>query len=244
MLFHVSSSILTSASRDRLRSILGEKPLDDGTFRNKVIAIPEHSGVLNILLHTFCELSMAEDLSSMEDYSTAVDRLSAYGLSPQDHIQPNKPLFSALLAQAQAHAIQVYTLAAHYELHELAVRVSAHLLSYYPPDMSDDTAVRMGGRYVCRLLKLHISLVSALRRIVLAPPVAHGASPICDPVKQQELRRAWVLAASYLVWEAKPGMRSHSMLAPHTDYNSYSDIHRRDQAGVPTAWRSPRLPIV
>lgn len=201
--------------------MLGGIALDHSIFRSGVINIPEHSGVLNIVLRTFYQLSMVEDLPSIEDLTNAVDRLSVYGLDPTDYIKPDMPLFDALLALAPKCAIQVYTLAGHYELHELAVRISPHLLSYSPSDMSDETAVRMGGRYVRLLLRLHMSMVSALKRIILSPPLAHPAGLTCGLETQQELRRAWILAASYLIWEAKPGMHSDSSHLAHNFRTSH-----------------------
>jgi hypothetical protein len=204
VLFYVNSELILKASRNSLRIVLGGLPLDHGKFREGPIDIPDRSSVLNIILHTIYRLSTAKHAPSLDDLLVAVDRLPAYGLDPKEHVQPGMPLFDILLAQAPINPIEVYALAGHFKLHDLAVRTSAHLLSYRLPDMSDALALRMGPVYLNRLMQLHMGLANELKRITLAPPPPHALRATCDFEMQRRLNRAWVLTASYLAWDSRP----------------------------------------
>ncbi len=88
-------------------------------------------------------------------------------------------------------------LAAHHDINALAVLVSGHLLSYNMRRVTEDMAERMGGRYVKRLVFLHLQRMAALKDILCVRPQAHGCG--------LDSQRAWALAAARVVDEAKPG---------------------------------------
>lgn len=210
VLFYVNSELILKASRNSLCTVLGGLPLDNSKFREGPIDLPDRSSILNVILHTIYGLSAAKHAPPVADLVAAVDRLQAYGLDPKEHVQPGLPLFDILLAQAPINPMEVYALAGHFKLHDLAVRTSAHLLSYHLPDMSDAVALRMGPVYLNRLMQLHMGLANELKRITLAPPPPHPLHPTCDFEMQRRLNRAWVLTASYLAWDSRPGRFTHS----------------------------------
>jgi hypothetical protein len=81
----------------------------------------------------------------------AVRALARYGLHTSALVAPGAPLFDAALALLPDHALDVYALAGGLDLRELAVRASAHLLSFPLSSLTDVTAEVMGASYLKRL---------------------------------------------------------------------------------------------
>jgi len=210
VLFYVNSQEIVRTSPDAFKTLLGAS-LEDKSFRHTFVDIPDHSGVLNVILHVFFDLSPARHSPALEVLETAVARMYTYGLIPSNHIIPSKPLFDLLLSHAPISPIRVYTLAAEYGLHDLAVQTSSHLLSYPLSDISDEQAKRMGAKYLRRLMTLHFTRVEELKRIILNPPPPHPATMDCDFAEQKKLSRAWALAASYLAWDSRPDLSVHAI---------------------------------
>ncbi|CAA7266448.1 unnamed protein product [Cyclocybe aegerita] len=125
--------------------------------------MPDSAAVLNIILPTMYGLSCSRNSPSLDNPEAAVDRMPSYGLVPSVVIVLGNPL-----------------LAGHHDLHALAERVSSHLLSYYLPDIMDDMTTRMGAKYLCQLMKLHLSCQDALKSIIIRPPHPHPPTQECD----------------------------------------------------------------
>lgn len=190
------------------KDILGTA-LDDEKLDSVIVDIPDSASVLNIVLHAMYRLSSAKHFPSILDLETALKRMSLYGLHPKTHISNSSPptLFDILLSQAPLYPIRVYTLAAQFDIHDLAVKSSSHLLSYTLSDLTDEIVTAMGAVYLRRLIILHISLIDTLKRIILHPPPPHPATETCDFLQQKKLSRAWALASSYLAWDSRPGAK-------------------------------------
>ena len=45
-----------------------------------------------------------------------------------------------------------------------------------------------------------------VKRLLYTSPHPHGPTPECDFTEQKKLTRAWALASSYLLWEARPDL--------------------------------------
>lgn len=208
VLFHVNSAILLKVTKQAFEPIL-RSSLQENALRAHVISIPDNSVILDILLHLFYDKSLFRPgPPSLDDLDTAVYRMNMYGLVPSSHITPSTPLFEALYSHAQVGphiAIRVYALSGQHNLLLLATRTSPHLLSYTLSDLSDDLAKRMGAKYLRRLMSLHLTRVDELKRIIIRPPHSHSPMPGCSLSDQKSLSRAWSLAASYLVWDSRPG---------------------------------------
>ncbi|KZS91267.1 hypothetical protein SISNIDRAFT_487590 [Sistotremastrum niveocremeum HHB9708] len=200
-----------------------------------IVPLSETSGAINILLHTVYAMDCSFYAPSFDDLASAVAAVSKYGflhlLNPT-RSSPTSPLSSTLapppsstlppviqliLSYAPSRPLDVYTLAARYHLHDLAVSCSPHLLSLALPVLTDEIAQEMGPVYLKRLFFLHLGRVDALKRLLLPPPHPHAPTPTCDFTEQKKLTRAWALASSYLVWDARPDMSVgalESALAP------------------------------
>ena len=202
--FYVHSHLLLAASENRFRQLLlSSQPLSDA--QDPIIHVPEHSTVLNIVLHTVYDMSCVHYSPSFAAVVTAVNRLPVYGIPPQKRILPSMPLFSLLLSHAPLYPLEVYALAASHDLYDLAVSASSHLLSFPLASLTDEMAQQIGPIYLKRLFFLHFGRSDALKRVLLPPPHQHQPTTFCDLSEQKKLTRAWALASAYLAWDARPG---------------------------------------
>jgi len=202
--FYVHSHLLIAASENGFRGLL-PAPAPSSKDRDPIITIPDNSTVLNIILHTVYDMSCAHYSPSFATLVTAVNRLPMYGIRPKVRIAPSMPLFSLLLSQAPLFPLELYALAASYDLYDLAVSTSSHLLSFPLATLTDDMAERIGPVYLKRLFFLHFGRSDALKRVLLPPPNPHAPTALCDFTEQKKLTRAWALASAYLAWDARPG---------------------------------------
>jgi len=204
VLFYISFKVVLSFCRNTFEEFLGAS-ISERRFRDAIIDIPESSAVLDIIVHSIYQISVAKHSPSFDDLETAVNRMPVYGIVPKKHITPSTPLYDLLLSHAPLHPIRVYTLAGHFNMEELAVKASGHLLSYDLSGLSDDVAKSMGAVYLRRLMSLHHDLKETLKATILQPPRLHPVIGSCDFNEQKKLSRAWALTASYLAWDSKPG---------------------------------------
>ncbi|TFK99137.1 hypothetical protein BDV98DRAFT_613522 [Pterulicium gracile] len=207
--FYVSSSTLLEASNNGFGNLVPKSNTEDP--EQQVVRTELHSNVLNVVLHAIHHISSAHYNHDIETLITAVDAMPSLGLALRRLLAPQSPLFSLLLGQAPLYPIQVYALASRYDLHDLAVPTSGHLLSYSLHQLDDTTAELMGPIYIKRLFFLHFGRMEALKRILLNPPHPHAPTPSCDFTEQKKITRAWALATAYLAWDARPDLSISSI---------------------------------
>lgn len=196
---------LLGASDNRFNSLLPAKTSRGNDDIGPMISVSEDSTVLNVVLHTIYNMSCNHYSPTVDTLISSVDALHKYGVSLPKCISPSTPLFHQILSIAPVAPMETYTLAAHYDLYDLAVRISSHLLAFPLPNLTDEHAVRMGPIYLKRLFFLHLGRIDALKRLLLPPPHPHAPTPACDFIEQKKLTRAWALASAYLAWDARPG---------------------------------------
>ncbi|KAJ3565506.1 hypothetical protein NP233_g7586 [Leucocoprinus birnbaumii] len=184
---------------------------DRSGHSDKLIAIPDHSSVLNIILHSLYGTSPAQHSPIVDMLIAAVDRMPFYDIKPKDYIVPHSPLYTLILSHAPVSPLKVYTLAGHHDLRELAVATSSHLLYYPLAELPENMAIRMGTIYLHKLMHLHMVRFRALKEILLAPPNPHAPTKYCSFEEQRGVTRAWALVAAYLAWEARADLSPHSM---------------------------------
>ncbi|KAJ7164433.1 hypothetical protein C8R46DRAFT_1099504 [Mycena filopes] len=176
-----------------------------------ILDLPEDSSVLNILLHAVYELDCAKYSPSLANLAKAVDSMHVYGISPGLTILPSTPLFILLLAHAAHAPLKLYCLAGHHGIEELAVAVSAHLLSFRLSSLTDAAAITMGPVYLKRLCLLHLGRTEALKRMLLPPPLAHSATDECGMARQRALTREWALTAARLAEDLRPDISTYAL---------------------------------
>jgi len=210
VLFYVNARVVLKTEKNAFQEFLGAS-LDEKRFRDVIIDVPESSAILDIIVHILYGISCAKHNPSFDDLEAAINRMPVYGLVPRSLIVPSSPLYELLLSHAPIYPIQIYSLAGHLGIHELAINTSSHLLSYNLAELTDDLAKRMGAKYLRRLMSLHLNLIESLKSIILQPPHPHPATPECDFFEQKKLSRAWALSASYLVWDSRPDLSIHGI---------------------------------
>lgn len=186
MQFFVHSFILSTTSRD-------------------TIQVEDDSVVLNIILHTLYNISCAPFQPSLGSLGRALDRLVFYGMEPTMYIVPPKTTFDVLASHAPYLPLELYTLAARFDLYDLALVASSHLLSLKLSSLSDEVCSRMGARYLLRLFRMHIDRLSALKDLVLVPPNLHPETSSCRARHQEAMIGEWSIVVAYLSRDASPG---------------------------------------
>ncbi|KAJ6502913.1 hypothetical protein C8R47DRAFT_1107177 [Mycena vitilis] len=208
--FYVHSDVLLDATQNGFRAML---PLHfaDISDSPSILHVPEPSSVLNVILHAIYNISCAHYSPTFETLASAVDSLPIYGINPKAAILPSTPLFTLLLSQAPLFPIDLYALAAHHDIFELAVPTSSHLLGFPLSRVSDEVAQRMGPVYLKRLIFLQLGRAEALKRVLGPLPDQHRPTPACDISSQKQLSRVWALATAGLAWDIRPDLSTHSL---------------------------------
>ncbi|CAL1701053.1 unnamed protein product [Somion occarium] len=223
--FYVHCHQVLGASENGFNSLLPPKQPKSTEDVGPIVSMPESSSVINVVLHTIYNLPCGHYSPSVETLIFAVDALKKYGIPVAKYVAPSTPLYQQVLSVAPVAPIEMYTLAAHHDLYDLAVPISSHLLAFPLPNLTDEQAVRMGPIYLKRLFFLHLGRIDALKRLLLPPPHPHAPTPTCDFAEQKKLTRAWALASAYLAWDARPDLSASSMesaLSPLGDHLSCS----------------------
>ncbi|KAJ7122323.1 hypothetical protein C8R44DRAFT_164727 [Mycena epipterygia] len=207
--FYVHSDVLLEVSENRFRAMLPISPSDGAD--PPVLHVPEPAPVLNIVLHAIYDMTCAHYSPPFDTLVRAVDSMPIYGITPKLNILPSTPLFTHLLSQAPLFPLELYALAAHHDVIDLAVPASSHLLGFPLSRLTDQVVERMGPTYLKRLFFLHFGRAEALKRVLQSPPHPHPPTASCDFNSQKPLSRAWALASSYLSWDVRPDMSTNTL---------------------------------
>ncbi|TFK73428.1 hypothetical protein BDN72DRAFT_894036 [Pluteus cervinus] len=217
VLFYADTKIIAKNSPDAFKALISatSSPSGDAEYESlgsmKIIPVQESSVILNIILHTVYGTSCAEFAPTFEALVEAVCRMPLYDISPSTHITRNTHLYFALLAYAPLYPLDLYALAGHFKIHDLAVATSSHLLSCSLSSITEEMAERIGTLYLMRLFNLHFTRCTALKDLLLAPPQLHPFTEECSFDDQKCLTRAWAFVSAYLAWDARADLSIHSM---------------------------------
>lgn len=206
--FYCHSTRLLAASDNGfnglLRAHIKHNPTDFDS--GQIHSFPDDSTVLNVVLHTIYSMSCSHYSPSHNTIQEAVAAMVRYGISLKAYIAPSSPLSSLFLANAAHNPLEIYAIAASFDLYELAASISVHLLSIPLCNITDELAIKIGPVYLRRLFFLHLGRIDALKRLLVSPPLTHEPTQECDLTDQKRVTRAWALASAYLAWDARPGM--------------------------------------
>lgn len=145
--FHTHSQRLLDASTNAFGDTLTAYAFP------RPIALPETSVVLNIVLHIIYGMSCVPYQPPFESTDAALVALIKYGV-PAVTLARSQALFQLATSYAAHRPIDVYALAAHHGLEDIAIAVSPHLLAYDVSKLSHELTIEMGSVYFSRLCRL------------------------------------------------------------------------------------------
>ncbi|KAJ2918904.1 hypothetical protein MD484_g1525, partial [Candolleomyces efflorescens] len=247
VLFYVHASTIEKASPTALPSFLS---FSTSGIKEDIIPIPEPATVLNIILHTIYQSTCAQNLPTSDDLIEAIDRLPRFGIEPSTLVRPDTPIYQLILSHAPLRAIDVYAMAAHHDLRELAEASSSHLLAYSLETLSDEMAAKMGPFYLKRLFLLHMTRTEEAKRILLQPPSFHPVTKECSFEDQRKVTRAWALGTTYLAWDVRPGLslsRIQSVFEPlvsNMECTACQNMVKKRIREVVTGWAAVKVSLL
>ncbi|KAF9045263.1 hypothetical protein BJ165DRAFT_1305849, partial [Panaeolus papilionaceus] len=203
--FYGHVNVLISRCPGAFQTLLGA-PLSNPRFRDGPIPIDIPSAEFNVIMHMLYDSSPAAHSPSFETLVQAVDRLPLLDIKAKRYILPNTPLYSQFLSFSPLKPMEIFVMAGHHDLYDLAARCSSHLLSLSLSTITDEQAERMGAIYLRRLLVLHINRIQELRTILMKVPEFHPATKGCSFTDQKAVSRAWALGSASLIWDAHPDL--------------------------------------
>ncbi|KAF5326740.1 hypothetical protein D9619_004686 [Psilocybe cf. subviscida] len=154
---------------------------------------------LNIILHALYDMSLDAYRPSPDTIATAIDIMPRLGVTVNRVVYPGCALYEYILTYTPIRPLEVYAMAAHHDVHSLAVYASAYLLNMEILSVSEDASTRMGPLYFLKLVRLHMARSDALKASLLVAPPAHPPAMVdrCTFGQQQQARQVRFRRASY-----------------------------------------------
>ncbi|TEB25358.1 hypothetical protein FA13DRAFT_1668709 [Coprinellus micaceus] len=198
--FYVQKSDIDAASTATVPAFLffaGHGADDD------VVQLPVGGQILTIILSAIYRVPRQLHSPTCDELIEAVDKMPEYALVPKELIAADNPLLHLLLAHAPLRPLDIYALAGHHGIEQLAKPTSSHLLSVSLHHITDALAARIGTTYLRRLFLLHKTRVDTLKQILSQTPRFHPQTKLCDFEAQKKLTRTWALGTTRLAWKLR-----------------------------------------
>ncbi|KAG7093199.1 hypothetical protein E1B28_006889 [Marasmius oreades] len=226
VVFYTCETTLLSVSTNSFRNLLPfPTQHGDGSINpsERILTLPEiPSSELEIILlaiHNIPRKSASNSLFDVNTLTRAIDRLPEYGISPDARITPTSQIYHLMLSCAPVHPLEVYALAAQYEIHSLAVTVSSHTLGLDLSEVSAELSRRIGSVYLLRLFQLHMGRTAELKDLLATEVGLHNPTAVCNFANQRKLKDMWNFAVASLMFFIKPDMTTgaiREMVMEHT----------------------------
>ncbi|KAK0473442.1 hypothetical protein IW261DRAFT_1569857 [Armillaria novae-zelandiae] len=239
VLFLVHRHMLADTSTNRFNTLLD-------SLRPCTI-IPETSDFLNIILHAIYGHSCSQFQPNIDTLMTAVCLFPKYGLQPKRYIHPSSPLFNDIRYQMPLLPLTTYVVSSYYELEDLAIITSGHLLTLDISTMSEETVEFINPVYLKRLFDLQQMRLDKLKRLFDAAPSPHPATPRCDFIAQKSFTRAWSLYTTRLLWDARADLtagtieRTYRTLDDHVACFDCKCALREHVKGIVIEWSEQKV---
>lgn len=201
--FFVHRNRLLSASSSRFAFLL-DPYVDQAT--SQTIQVTEDAQTLNVMLHVIYNISFHLYSPPLEILLQAIRTFEKYGLTLDMHILPGTPLFEDIVLKTPCQPLEVYLIAAEYDLFELARAASGYLLSTSLLFLPEAAILRLNVEYLSMLYNLHKLRTMVLQHLVSQPPDGHEPKFHCGFSECQAMRSAWSVTASMFVLQANPGL--------------------------------------
>lgn len=201
--FFVHRNRLLGASSSRFAFLL-DSYVDQAT--SQTIQVTEDAQTLNVMLHVIYNISFHLYSPPLEILLQAIRTFEKYGLTLDMHILPGTPLFEDIVLKTPCQPLEVYLVAAEYDLFELARAASGYLLSTSLLFLPEAAILRLNVEYLSMLYNLHKLRTMVLQHLVSQPPDGHEPKFHCGFSECQAMRSAWSVTASTFVLQANPGL--------------------------------------
>jgi hypothetical protein len=127
--------------------------------------------------------------------------LHKYGLVLEASITSNSPIYEFIIKLANDAPLDTFALVCHYNLEELAVKISPLLLSVSLLDLTEEQSIKMGSSYLRRFVSLYISRRERLKAVLQPSPARHQSTTHCgDEEQEQNIETIWGDTTGDLLW--------------------------------------------
>ncbi|KAK7689796.1 hypothetical protein QCA50_006435 [Cerrena zonata] len=202
--FFVQRSRLLDASNNQFASLINPYFYGPLQIPRETLQLTEDALTLNVVLHIIYHISFRLYSPPLEVLLQAVKTLGKYGIALDLYLCPGTFLFDDIVLQMPRQPLEVYIVAAEYDLFELARAASGCLLSISPLSISKPTLLRLNSEYMSMLYNMHISRANVLQRIVSRQPDEHEPTSRCGLREYQMMKVAWSATTSHFVLGARP----------------------------------------
>ncbi|KAK7043174.1 hypothetical protein VNI00_008528 [Paramarasmius palmivorus] len=214
VLFYVDEKTILRASKNNFSSLL---PLNTLENIHRVVYVDLHSTELQVILQVIYDVSYDSDnpnpgpsWQSPSNYPDVkaiihgIDLLPHFGIDPKARIHPQTftqrqtKMFAFLLTCAPIYPLEIYTLAARHNMHDLAVSTSSHLLTIDLATINSSTVQSMGALYHGKLIRLLEDRKLILSNLLSVQLGLHDPTKKCGFTDQQVLKHAWARGVTSL----------------------------------------------
>ncbi|ESK95262.1 hypothetical protein Moror_4020 [Moniliophthora roreri MCA 2997] len=235
VVFYADQSTLLRLSNNNFNNLL---PLSNWQHKEVLLQdIP--SPELDLLLQAIYTIPASSastacggNVAELQRFVRGVGWLPTYGIPAKSVILPCTHLFDCILSFAPLYPLEVYALAGHHDMNDLAVAASPHTLPLELWNIDEELAVRMSAKYFLHLVRLHMGRKSTLRNLLAKEPDPHSPIETCGFETQEKLRKNWYTAIALLTWDITAGMttgRIREVIMMHTrDLTCEGCIKARD----------------
>jgi len=242
-LFHVNSNHMNDVSKLAFQSLICNTHAEVTRMMDfPVVLIPELSQTVDVMLHVLNNMDFTDNIPSFDTFIGGLMTMYVYNISIASLLVPSNPCYDHFLSFAAAHPLEVYSYAAYFDIHSLAVKTSSHLLSQSLVEITPEMIELMGSVYFKKLCMLHLIRLAEQKKVLRAPPYPHAPTPDCSFDQQKPLARAWTMTAGYLVWEDKCDLSTSMIqstfgtLEPYLDCEDCREMLRRRVQDVIECW--------
>ncbi|KAI3616091.1 hypothetical protein WG66_013931 [Moniliophthora roreri] len=208
VIFYADQSTLLRLSNNNFKGLL---PLPNRQHK-EVFLQDLSSSELEIFLQAIYNIPTTPASTACEGNMTklhilvrGVRWLPIFGIPAKSVIFPNTHAFNCIVSFAPLCPVEVYAFAGYHDMDDLAVAVSPHTLPFEPWNIDEELAVRMGAKYLSRLVRLHLRRRSILMNMLAIEPELHSPTKACGLGAQRELKEKWYMAIALLTPEIKAG---------------------------------------
>ncbi|KAI3611665.1 hypothetical protein WG66_007767 [Moniliophthora roreri] len=233
--FYTDEYTLLRLSNNNFNGLL---PLPSQASVNRMVFLKNlPSSELKIVLHAiYVNVPITSSGNSLDDFqllARGIGWLPTFGIPVKSVILPRTPLFNRMLSFAPLHSVEVYSLAGHHDMNDLAVTASSHTLSVDLASLKKELAKHMGPTYLLRLLRLHRIRQTTLLSLLAKAPDSHSETEECRSEDQQVLKGEWNTSVGFLIGKVNagtvPGLIREAVMS-HTSSITCKDCTRARDA--------------